>query len=308
MSGLAGTQATAQQATRVRSAATEAGRIASENFKASTQQATEMGKASVDLGKPTLPPILRAPFPKRAPRSIKRATWTTGASARTMAAMPAHPMGRRGPAPLHRTTEDKRAPESTASGQSAPVPNELIAHELDQGVSPEAVGRTKDSLMNGDVFPLPAPPAAPSERPQPKITPTDTSVISLVQADVKTAGLQLGAVSILPMALHRNADDFSVFLKWVNSGTEIYLNIPRFLKRVEIFKEGTLPAVMQSSSISFIHQPTASSRFGAGYSSSAHSPRLAASAAIRHGRGASQDFLPKWRNWRRGPMRKTKYG
>ncbi len=52
MSGLAGTQTTAQQASAgTLSAATEAGRIASENFKASTQQATEMGKASVDLWK-----------------------------------------------------------------------------------------------------------------------------------------------------------------------------------------------------------------------------------------------------------------
>ena len=52
MSGLAGTQATAQQASAgTLTAATEAGRIASENFKASTQQATEMGKAAVDLWK-----------------------------------------------------------------------------------------------------------------------------------------------------------------------------------------------------------------------------------------------------------------
>ena len=98
---------------------------------------------------------------------------------------------------------------------------------------------------------MPAAPAAASERPQPKITPTDTTVISLVQADMKTAGLQLGAVSILPMTLHRNADEFSGLdiPTWVNSGTEIYFNVQIFLDYVEIFKKKILPRVMQGGSI-----------------------------------------------------------
>ncbi len=109
------------------------------------------------------------------------------------------------------------------------------------------------------------------------------------------------------MALHRNADDFSVFLKWVNSGTEIYLNIPRFLKRVEIFKEGTLPAVMQGGSIPSSISPQLA----------LDSERATVVAHIRRGLQRAQQFgmaggiprlLPKWRNWRRRPMRKTKYG
>ncbi len=52
MSGLAGTQATIQAASSgTLSAATEAGRIASANFQAATNQATEMGKAAADMWK-----------------------------------------------------------------------------------------------------------------------------------------------------------------------------------------------------------------------------------------------------------------
>jgi hypothetical protein len=52
MSGLAGTQAMAGAASAgTLTAATEAGRIASENFKAATQQATEMAKTAADLWK-----------------------------------------------------------------------------------------------------------------------------------------------------------------------------------------------------------------------------------------------------------------
>ncbi len=50
MSGLAGTQAMAQAASAgTLDAATKAGQIASDNFKAATTQATEMGKAAADM-------------------------------------------------------------------------------------------------------------------------------------------------------------------------------------------------------------------------------------------------------------------
>ena len=52
MSGLAGLQAAVQSASAgTLSAATEAGRIASDNYKVATQQATEMGKAAADMWK-----------------------------------------------------------------------------------------------------------------------------------------------------------------------------------------------------------------------------------------------------------------
>jgi hypothetical protein len=156
MSGLAGTQAAAQAASAgTLTAATEAGRIASANYQAATNQATEMGKAAADMWK-----VLKA-SEKSGESGGSGKQSTGGVSAQGARVNQGRDMDRRGltgrgggaaegsggAAP---TTPTDTQPTSAAWGDVMPGPNsfsrEVAYSDESAAVSPDMVGATTAAL------------------------------------------------------------------------------------------------------------------------------------------------------------------
>jgi hypothetical protein len=241
MSGLAGTQATAQAASAgTLAAATEAGRIASENFKAVTAQATEMGKAAAEMWKV-----------KNSPKSDAKGNSTS-----------AKPGGISGEGARinHGKDLDKRGVPGTSApagtqkpriiGESRPIfasasetnpsassfSRELASFDESVGASPQMLGATTAALGSAALggqglasffTPLTTAGGTASSFAQ-KIL--ETIALAIIRADSQRAGVAQGAV-LLPMRMHDNHADFEAvgYAAWTNSAQHIYVNIPLFI-------------------------------------------------------------------------------
>lgn len=240
MSGLAGTQATAQGASAgTLNAATQAGQIASENFKAATAQATEMGKAAAEMWKV-----------KNAPKD--------DATGNSTAAKPGGISGEGARINHGRDLDQRGVPSSDTGAKPAPkiasdykqvfgasseaIPaaatfsRELAYSDESAAVSPQLVGATTAALgsaaagsqgLAGFLNPISAVSDAISNSIGGLV---ETFVLAVIRSDSQRAGVAQAA-KLLPMRLHDNHLDFEAvpYAAWTNSAQHVYVNIPYFV-------------------------------------------------------------------------------
>lgn len=245
MSGLAGTQAAAQAASSgTLDAATEAGRIASANYQAATNQATEMGKAAADMFKVMKTSGGGGSGSGAAGGGGARSGGTSaGAGISGDGALINHgrDMDRRGvtgsganAAPTMPTGSE--GADGAASGDVMPGPmmrpRELDYSDQSAAVSPGLMGETMSALG------VPLTPASFSVLTDPVGTGVAVAkafgerfLLDLMRVDANFAGIPLQGVELLPMRLHDNNADFDAveYLAWTNDATHVYVNIPRFI-------------------------------------------------------------------------------
>jgi hypothetical protein len=253
MSGLAGTQATAQAASAgTLTAATEAGKIASENFKAATTQATEMGKAAADMWKV-----------KNAPTSDGKGNSTSskpggisGEGARINHGKDLDKRGVPGTAPAGtqkpKITSESRPIFASSSEVTPTTPSfsrELASFDESVGASPHMLGATAGALgsaasalpgLASFLDPVSSAVGAASSFAQ-KIL--ETIALAIIRADSQRAGVVQGAV-LLPMRLHDNHADFEAvgYAAWTNSAQHVYVNIPLFIDTYkDLVAQGSTP-------------------------------------------------------------------
>ncbi|MEO9014987.1 MAG: hypothetical protein ABI275_06665 [Terrimesophilobacter sp.] len=246
MSGLAGTQATAQAAAAgTLDAATEAGRIASANFQAATTQATEMGKAAANM--------FSALKGKDGGGSGTAGGAESGSGAKGGISGDGARINQGRDMDQRGVTGATRGPSRTAGGGAAgdgagptfapdimpgvTMPSMMRPRELDYAdqsaaVSPGLLGETMSALgvtmQPASFISALADPLGTARRFG------EDLVLELMRADAATSGTSLQGVELLPMRLHdNNAEFMSVhYLAWTNSSTRIYVNLPEF---VDIF-------------------------------------------------------------------------
>jgi hypothetical protein len=131
------------------------------------------------------------------------------------------------------------APENTAGAASGDFmpgpmmrPRELDYSDQSAAVSPGLMSETVSALG------VPITPASFSAVTDPFGTGVavakafgEAFLLDLMRMDANVAGIALQGVELLPMRLHDNNADFDAveYLAWTNSGTRVYVNIPRFI-------------------------------------------------------------------------------
>ncbi|MCU1440498.1 MAG: hypothetical protein JWP85_1495 [Rhodoglobus sp.] len=257
MSGLAGTQAAAQAAAAgTLDAATEAGRIASTNFQAATNQATEMGKAAADMWK-----VLKS---SESGGSGKKSTGgISGDGARINQGRDMDRRGLSGASGGGATSGGaggSTPPASTAGDQTfpdvmpgvSPLFRELAYSDESAAMSPGLLGQTAAALG------VPLTPASFGGLMDPVGTVlggaqsvAETLLLTLFRSDAEAAGISLQGVQLLPMRLHdNNAAFMSVdFLAWTNGPTHIYVNIPGFVQIFSNAAAGTNLAKARATAV-----------------------------------------------------------
>lgn len=236
MSGLAGTQTTAQAASSgTLDAVTEAGRIASTNYQAATNQATEMGKAAADMWK-TMKSSAGGGSGKAATGGI------SGDGARINHG---RDMDRRGVSGGGSASAGGGTGGVRASGVTGPVEapdhmpgpppflRELAYSDESSAVSPSMLAATSAALG------VPLTPASfgggLSALSNP-LTAAQEAVEDLFFTAIRTAagniGISLQGVDLVPMRKHDNARDFeqAEFAAWTNSSARVYVDIGRLFK------------------------------------------------------------------------------
>jgi len=239
MSGLAGTQAAGQALSQgTLTAATEAGQLASANFKTATEQATEMAKTAADLWK----------------------VWATsknngnggsdgGGSASEQGALINHgrSMDERGltrPETMPTNGSGTSASDggSTADGTDRmPMSNEMVRSDAAAGLAPTQLQEVRRGLGGSSRLEdlverelgVNAEPATGS-----LLDPVEKQWIDQIRRDAAAAGIQLGGARLLPLRLHKNAVEFGAFhySAWTDSDRDVYLNINQFEAEAQVAK------------------------------------------------------------------------
>lgn len=237
MSGLAGTQATAQAASAgTLTAATEAGRIASENFKAATNQATEMGKSAADMWK-VMKSSDRGGSGKKSSGGIsadgarinhgkdmdRRGVPSTSATPKVTESRPVFASSREETRPQVFSREMAYADESAAvspdllgastTALGSPAGADGLAGFL--GSVGGAIGDSIDALGSGLRWLL------------------EHSFLATVVADAARGGVSLQGARLIPMRLHDNHVEFEQveYNAWTNNSQHVYVNVPFFFKQ-----------------------------------------------------------------------------
>lgn len=245
MSGLAGTQSLAQNASGgTLQAATEAGRIASENYKTATEQATEMGKAAADMWK------------------TMQSSGSDGSGGGGSGGPKSAGITGDGARINHGRDLDERSGYGTMSGLSpgaTPTLQQRLAERFpgvqnasympgpgiwregaytDQAVamSPDLIAQTTQAL--GGTPPGPAQTILDDLKRQAErlgLAVRDGVILDLIRQDAIDAGLPYGNVRLLPMRLHDNAADFrSVpWVAWTQSAQTVYVDVQALIAAVE---------------------------------------------------------------------------
>ena len=225
-SGLAGTQSLAEAAsTGTLNAATEAGRIASENFKAVTQQATEMGKAAADMWK----------ISKSKNGNGSGGPASGGISGDGARINQGRDLDRRGvtDAPASSNGNGPRVSEvptpvfaADGNGNQPPVrttSRELMYSDEAVAASPALLQQTAAGLSAGIAV------ASPVTAGNPMVAFFERVVLGLIRSDAAAANISLQGAKIVPMRFHDNHKEFSSapvsFSAWTNSPQHIYLNV-----------------------------------------------------------------------------------
>jgi hypothetical protein len=249
MSGLAGTQAAAQAASAgTLTAATEAGRIASENYRTATNQATEMGKAAADMWK-----VLNSGGGGGS--GSKSSAGISGDGARINQGRDLDRRNLSGPGAGPSSQKPRVSefrPEFAGSRSEAPrqiASREVSYSDESAAVSPDLLGETVGALGGGpngapDVGLLGSPGDAASAglnaAADVPITPYEARTLDEIRAWGEIFGLPLQGVELIPMRRHRNAAHFEGIElgAWTNSSTHIYVNLKLFQQRRKELEEG----------------------------------------------------------------------
>jgi hypothetical protein len=269
MSGLAGTQAAAQAASAgTLSAATEAGRLASENFKTAATEATEMGKQAADLWKVWKQSESKSGGSGAGSGSAGAggpgSAGISGDGARInlgrdldQRGVPSQPTG--GQKSLGDMLRASGLPSGDGSGTSggssgaggsgstdtmSTVPDwpsslgganafsrELSAADSATSYSPALIGATADALRSS-IVPASFITGIGGQAALALMNP-EQLFLTLIRNDATSAGVNLTNVRLVPMRLHDQADAFANqanFTAWTNSSTAIYVNVPQFFK------------------------------------------------------------------------------
>ncbi|MFL6726681.1 MAG: hypothetical protein ACJ8FS_09235 [Sphingomicrobium sp.] len=230
MSGLAGTQEMARAASAgTLTAATEAGRIASDNYRIATENATEMGKTAADMWK----------FSKGSERNSGSSGSDRSVSAEGARINHGRDMDERG---IRRPSQPANGNSSvnggSARGQPSAVnnsiPNELVRSDSGAGFSPALIGETVRETAPSTDFMTSVNEAfgldATSARAD-LLTPEEKSAIKTIEADLVAAKLTLAGAMIRPMRLHPKAAVFKgYFGAWTDSSKEVYLDLDSFIE------------------------------------------------------------------------------
>lgn len=237
MSGLAGTQAAAQAASAgTLAAATDAGRIASENYRTATQQATEMGKAAAEMWK-----VLKTSG-NGSGNARTGGPGSAGISGDGARVNQGRDMDRRG-------VTDAAAPSQ--SGGTAPRVTSVPSPEFraagggsssrEVAYSDEAVAASP-YLLGSTAGGLSAAATSANVAAAGFLTPvtaignavstvaalaSEWFVIALIEHEAKSAGLILPAnLELVPMRYHDNHVEFTpLYSAWTNSAQHIYINL-----------------------------------------------------------------------------------
>ena len=239
MSGLAGTQAAAQAASAgTLAAATEAGRIASANYQAATNQATEMGKAAADMWKVRQGGKTAAAAGGSGGSGSGGAAGVSGDGARINQGKDLDRRGVGGSSTPRVTgtkaefasSDERVAPqfsrELAYSDEAAAASPDLLGASTAALGSVAASGQAGSNLLGsiGDVanaavdliggllaFLVNAP----------------AVMLQFFERDATAAGLNLAGVRLLPMTLHDNHVEFEQveYLAWTNTGQHVYVNL-----------------------------------------------------------------------------------
>ena len=230
-SGLAGTQAAAQAASAgTLTAATEAGRIASDNYRIATQQATEMGKAAADMWKVS----------KSKGDTSSGGPCSAGISGDGARVNLGRDLDRRGVPTASADAAGNNSgsgvsaisPEFQSSGNggtAAPISRELIySDEVATPGSPDQLHRTADGLAPSTLASMPA----SLDSINPVLGFQESFYKMQLEDDLKAPqiNLSLNGALFIPMRLHANYKDFKKagYSAWTNSAKAIYINYEAF--------------------------------------------------------------------------------
>ena len=224
MSGLAGTQAAGQaMSSGTLAAATEAGRINSDNYKAATQAATEMAKTAADMWK-----------------AYQGSNGNQGGSNHSTSAEGARinhgrDMDERGVSPSASSGSTDSVPGSDSAGSPGSSPGggsgssaggtdrmEPMSNEWSMSRSGAGIPSLADMVGAA----MPGVSAIPAAVDVSKITDDDQKDLDQIKEDYYAVnmGSPLSA-TLIPMALHRNGQDLSIYLAWTNSTDQIFWNL-----------------------------------------------------------------------------------
>jgi hypothetical protein len=240
MSGLAGTQAAAQAASAgTLAAATDAGRIASENFKAATTQATEMGKAAADMWK-----VMNSGDKNGS--GGKSSAGISGDGARINHG---RDLDQRGVSTILASGDSgsnagSTRPPSTESNPIFGAASEIQKPSIDRfsrelaysdesaAVSPQMIGATTTALGSTAL--------GNSTAGQLGYSGVEASVAQIAWEQLwltifgdtaEAIGIDLKSVKLIPMRLHDNYIEFQLkYNAWTNDPEHIYVNIPMIIK------------------------------------------------------------------------------
>jgi len=231
-SGLAGTQSAAQAASEgTLNAATEAGRIASENFKAVTQQATEMGKAAADMWK----------ISKSKNGNGSGGPASGGISGDGARINQGRDLDRRGvtDSPAGSNGKGPRVNEVPATVFAADgngdqplartTSRELMYSDEAVAASPALLQQTAAGLSAGVAAAFPGLGTIGGVVSTGLVVFGEWVMLQLVKADVAAANISLQGARLIPMRYHDNAKEFSpLFAAWTNTKDHIYVNLEWF--------------------------------------------------------------------------------
>ncbi|MFC4335853.1 hypothetical protein [Salininema proteolyticum] len=244
MSGLAGTQQVAQGASAgTLSAATEAGKIASENFKAATTQATEMGKAAADLWKANKSAggggsdggsgglSGASPSVQGAHINQGRDLDERGISNDRGLRGPVRPGEMPGVDPGFTDFLEQANLVGPGTG-SGGFSSEQAFSDSAVGASPQLIGATAAAL--GAASPAAAGTGVQAFLQNSAIDAVEDLVLFLFRFEADRAGILPPNVRLIPMRLHDNGADFerTDYSAWTNSGTDVYVNVRKLVRDV----------------------------------------------------------------------------
>lgn len=255
MSGLVGTQATAQAASAgTLSAATEAGKIASENFKAATAQATEMGKAAADMWKTVNGGKAGGGSGSGSGSSGKGGISGDGARINhgkdlDQRQVPQKSSNGSGSTPRVVESQAKFA-GSREVAQPQTFSRELASFDESVAASPDMLGAANSALGGSPgTGGVPGFLDSIGERVVDFVEAIgsgirgaiEQSFLLMIRDDATRAGVSLQGVTLIPMRKHDNHVAFEAvqYNAWTNNSRHVYVNIPRFYEQyAEFIKAG----------------------------------------------------------------------
>jgi hypothetical protein len=256
MSGLAGTQSLASAASQqTLSAATEAGRINSENYRAATTQATEMGKAAADMYK-VLNSGGKGGSGSSGGGSGGSGHGSGGVSGEGARINHGRDMDERGVSGSSRAAGSGGTSSGTAAGSTAGstaggtsagsadgsgggasggsgFSRERAYADMNSGYSPDMVASTREALGDGPALPG----MVDGAFSRGATGFIEQMLLQQFRTDAEDAGISYQGIDLLPMRRLVLGDVFAAkplqLIAWVESASRVYVNVPRYIDRYD---------------------------------------------------------------------------